>query len=68
MNKREIKPWLYVGDYNEVLTEDEKSGGNLRPVWQIMNFQEVVDECRFHDIPVTGPKMTWRKGGGSYDF
>ena len=64
LNRSYKLPWL-CGDYNEILTEDEKRGGNSRPAWQMEQFQMVVDECNFQEIPFTGPKMTWCRGGGN---
>ena len=64
LNRSYKFPWLCVGYYNEILTEDEKRGGNSRPGGQMKLFQEVVDECNFQEVPFIGPKMTWCRGSG----
>ncbi|XP_075654883.1 uncharacterized protein LOC142625058 [Castanea sativa] len=33
-------PWLCIGDYNEILSDDEKLGGNLRAPKQMERFRE----------------------------
>ncbi|OMO90013.1 reverse transcriptase [Corchorus capsularis] len=52
-------PWLCTGDFNELLTNDEKIGGALRPQIQMQRFREAVDACEFQELAVTGPVMTW---------
>ncbi|OMO54874.1 reverse transcriptase [Corchorus capsularis] len=53
-----------AGDFNEILSNDEKIGGAMRPQRQMNLFREVVDACGFHDIPVKGSLMTWSRRMG----
>ena len=41
-------PWLCVGDFNEIC--HEKLGGRLRPLRQMKEFRDVLDECGFRDL------------------
>ncbi|OMP11560.1 reverse transcriptase [Corchorus capsularis] len=43
------------GDFNELLSNDEKIGGNIRPQRQMEGFREAVDECHFHELTTKGP-------------
>ena len=52
-------PWLYFGDFNEILAADEKSGGLARPFRQILDFQEAVNMCSFIDLGFHGAPYTW---------
>ncbi|OMO64624.1 reverse transcriptase [Corchorus capsularis] len=54
-------PWLCVGDYNEILSSEEKIGGALRPSHFIEAFRSVIDDCEFMEILIRGPKMTWKR-------
>ncbi|KAL4596819.1 hypothetical protein ACB092_12G190700 [Castanea dentata] len=48
-----------MGDFNEVLFEEKKSGGNpisQRGVGAILNFMNV---CHMMDLGFSGPKFTW---------
>ena len=51
-------PWLCIGDYNEILSNSEKLGGQLRPERQMDRFHEVVDLCEFRDLGYTGARYT----------
>ena len=55
-------PWLCVGDFNEICRAHEKLGGHLRPLKQIEEFREVLDECGFQDLRFVGNKFTWCNG------
>ena len=38
-------PWLCAGDFNEILKSHEKLGGRSRPLIQMQEFRDVIDEC-----------------------
>ncbi|KAH9769616.1 reverse transcriptase domain-containing protein [Citrus sinensis] len=52
-------PWLYFGDFNEVLNLNEKLGGNEKQVNSVADFREAVRECDFIDMGFTGYPFTW---------
>lgn len=52
-------PWLFLGDFNEVLSVEEQLGGNEREQWQIAVFQDVVNDCRLTDLGFHGLPYTW---------
>ena len=61
-------PWLCAGDFNEILKSHEKMGVRPRPVVQMQEFRDVIDECGFQDLGFVGNKFTWHKnvmGGGT---
>lgn len=39
----------------------EKKGGRARPVSQMKDFREALDECGFADLGFVGQKLTWCK-------
>ncbi|KAH9769036.1 hypothetical protein KPL71_011840 [Citrus sinensis] len=43
-------PWLCIGDFNEIMHPNEKSGGNDRNVSMISEFREVAYECNLIDV------------------
>ena len=57
--RHESLPWLYGGDFNEILKSHEKSGGRLRPYSQIEQFREVLYECNLLDLGFSRNKFTW---------
>ncbi|XP_062005888.1 uncharacterized protein LOC133723072 [Rosa rugosa] len=54
--------WIIFGDFNEILRDEEKSVGRLRPMCQMERFGEVVNECGFKEVEFTGPTFTWSNG------
>ena len=55
-------PWLCSRDFNEICRAHEKLGGRLRPIKQMEEFREVLDECGFQDLGFVGNKFTWCNG------
>lgn len=54
-------PWLCVGDFNEIIRQDEKVCGAIWPYNQMQIFRDTIDECRFMDLGFVGPKFTWSR-------
>ena len=52
-------PWLCTGDFNELLSREEKWGRLIRPEPQMLYFRQVVDECGFVDLGFIGASCTW---------
>ena len=50
-----------MGDFNEILKSHEKLGGRPRPLTQMQEFRDVIDECGFRDLGFIGNKFTWHK-------
>ena len=53
--------WLCAGDFNEIMDDGEKKRRVLRLVIQIEDFHEVINECRFMELPYSGPRITWTR-------
>ncbi|KAF8090519.1 hypothetical protein N665_0475s0053 [Sinapis alba] len=54
------KPWIVVGDFNEILELEDHVGHNIPTVSMGMReFQEVIRHNRFMDMKAHGPKLTW---------
>ncbi|KAK4490473.1 hypothetical protein RD792_001150, partial [Penstemon davidsonii] len=52
-------PWLLTGDFNEVLSVQEKRGGNLPVLSRCNRFKDMIDACGLIDLGFRGPKFTW---------
>ncbi|KAL0405661.1 UNVERIFIED_CONTAM: putative mitochondrial protein [Sesamum latifolium] len=53
------RPWLCVGDFNEILHHYEKEEGNLRAKWQIDDFRQCLTDCELNDLGYKGYHFTW---------
>ncbi|XP_075665201.1 uncharacterized protein LOC142634832 [Castanea sativa] len=59
LSSRSSLPWVCMGDFNEIMHEREKDGGNTRPKWQMKNFCAAVNRSNLRDIGYTGSDFTW---------
>lgn len=55
-------PWVILGDFNEILSADEKEGGNPRPYQMMQAFQDCLADCDLDDMGFEGDRYTWRRG------
>ena len=54
-------PWLCLEDYNEIISQTEKSGGRLWPIRQMDWFREVLHHYGFTDLGYIGSPFTWSR-------
>lgn len=59
LSKPTSTTWLVCGDFNEIISSDEKLGGGPRNQCQMREFREVLDFCNSRRIPFLGFKYTW---------
>ncbi|XP_040363828.1 uncharacterized protein LOC112169513 [Rosa chinensis] len=52
-------PWVIIGDFNEILNNEEKTGGPIRPERQMRGFREALSYSELIDLGFQGAKMTW---------
>ena len=55
-------PWLYLGDFNELLALDVKNGGNSRLMGPMVEFKNTLLHCGLVDMGFSGYPFTWRNG------
>ncbi|MCH97325.1 endonuclease/exonuclease/phosphatase family protein [Trifolium medium] len=51
-----------MGDFNDMLSADDKRGGTTQPPWLIRGFKEAVQDSGLIDLPMEGYPFTWTKG------
>jgi hypothetical protein len=52
-------PWLYAGDYNEIIRSDEQVGGNAQSAAQMERFRGCLADYGLADLGFSGYKFTW---------
>ncbi|XP_074297692.1 uncharacterized protein LOC141628446 [Silene latifolia] len=55
-------PIVLFGDFNEILSAQEKDGGAVRSERQMDAFREAIDDCALHDLGYRGNVFTWQRG------
>ncbi|OMO99000.1 reverse transcriptase [Corchorus capsularis] len=53
------KTWFCFGDFNEILWQEEKDGGRLRPERQLVDFRDALQDCELQDVGFHGHIFTW---------
>ncbi|XP_074378461.1 uncharacterized protein LOC141719998 [Apium graveolens] len=61
-------PWCIIGDFNDMMSADEKRGGRPQPYNLLQGFTEVVDACGLTDLGFIGEKYMWEKSRGSCNW
>ncbi|XP_074313862.1 uncharacterized protein LOC141649060 [Silene latifolia] len=56
-------PWAMAGDFNCVLTPEERLGGQSS-IAEMAPFRDCLDQCGMIDIPATRSKFTWNNKQG----
>ena len=51
--------WVIVGDYNEPLLGEDKSGGREFSVSRSLLFKDCLNKCNMINIGFSGPCFTW---------
>lgn len=52
-------PWIILGGFNELLTSEDKLGGNPLSPRRVQLFKECLDCCGMVDLGFHGPRFTW---------
>lgn len=53
------RPWVFLSDFNEVASNNDKKGGCLVPAWRMRYMRDTLSHCGLHEIDFEGYKFTW---------
>lgn len=53
-------PWFLTGDFNDIVSNQEKYGGAVRVEGTFIDFRTFHSECDLFDIPHCGEFLSWR--------
>ncbi|CAM8963352.1 unnamed protein product [Rhodiola kirilowii] len=65
LKKEPGRPWIVMGDFNEITFSWEMESKRVRQAWQMRNFRECLEECELVDLGCSGTPFTFsnkRKG------
>ncbi|MCH93186.1 endonuclease/exonuclease/phosphatase family protein, partial [Trifolium medium] len=57
-------PWCVIGDFNDLLAQEDKKGQHPHPNWLCNGFRSAVCDCDLTDIHLEGYPYTWIKSRG----
>ena len=55
-------PLMFFGDFNEIVSLEEKEGGVPRSERLMDAFREAIDDCGVKDLGYKGSRFTWQRG------
>lgn len=58
-------PWCVIGDFNDILSQEDKLGRHPHPNWLCNGFRQAVSDCNLVDSPLEGHQITWVKSRGT---
>ncbi|XP_042035124.1 uncharacterized protein LOC121781454 [Salvia splendens] len=56
-------PWIVGGDFNTILSPQERVGSNTNRQAEMIDFAEAIEDCRLLDPGFDGLAYTWAKNG-----
>ncbi|KAL9677471.1 hypothetical protein QQ045_005703 [Rhodiola kirilowii] len=65
LKKEPGRPWIVMGNFNEITFSWEMESKRVRQAWQMRNFRECLEECELVDLGCSGTPFTFsnkRKG------
>ncbi|XP_058733106.1 uncharacterized protein LOC131604698 [Vicia villosa] len=58
-------PWCIIGDFNDLLSQEDKYGLHPHPNSLCDGFRQAVTDCNLVDMPLIGHQFTWIKSRGT---
>ncbi|KAL3329033.1 hypothetical protein AABB24_036239 [Solanum stoloniferum] len=55
-------PWLIMGDFNSILTTEDRPIGSQVQSSETRDFQECITDCNLTELATVGRKFTWTNG------
>ncbi|GAA0163203.1 hypothetical protein LIER_19125 [Lithospermum erythrorhizon] len=60
--KKCFSPWIVMGDFNALISGDERIGGNVPDPISMFDFSQCIKDCQLLDAGFVGSKYTWTNG------
>ena len=68
LHSRLSLPWICIGDYNEILSSNEKQGQVEKAFPPMLEFRNALAHCGLFDLGFQGNKFTWNNGRPGVEF
>lgn len=61
ISNKSLLSWCLIGDFNDILNEDDKQGSHKHP-WSLLDgFMRTIKYCGLVELDLMGSKFTWEK-------
>ena len=57
--------WVFIGDFNDLLSPSDKKGGVAHPNWLFHGFHGALTDCSLNELFLHGYGFTWERSRGS---
>ncbi|KAJ6302108.1 hypothetical protein OIU77_016242 [Salix suchowensis] len=57
-----LVPWLAIGDFNAILSGEDRAGGSQRWPQHMEDFPVCIQQAGLSSLPYTGMRFTWSNG------
>ncbi|KAF8102830.1 hypothetical protein N665_0193s0013 [Sinapis alba] len=66
LNEARDEPWFVTGDFNDLISNDEKEGGPIRPESSFTDLRTFLTEGDLFDLQHSGDFLSWRGQRGDH--
>lgn len=66
MNEARDAPWFVTGDFNDLISNEEKTGGPARPEGSFTDLRTFFLEGELYDLQHSGDPLSWRGQRGDH--
>ena len=60
--------WCIAGDFNDLLSHDDKQGRVPHPDWLLSGLKEVISDCSLLEVPLHRYPFTWERRRGTVNW
>ncbi|XP_074346844.1 uncharacterized protein LOC141685649 [Apium graveolens] len=61
-----ILSWCIIGDFNDIISMEEKRGGQRQPRRLMEGFFDAIMSCGLHDLGFSGDMFMWERSRGAH--
>ncbi|XP_075481232.1 uncharacterized protein LOC142521946 [Primulina tabacum] len=65
LSSQSTLPWCIIGDFNDLLSPDDKKGKHEHPQWLYNGFRQAVMDSGLSGLPLIVYPFTWARGKGT---
>ncbi|KAH7861063.1 hypothetical protein Vadar_021190 [Vaccinium darrowii] len=64
LNPGDSQPWVLIGDFNTIVSNEEKQGGIDKEEWEMSDFRKFINDNELIDLGFVGYPFTWNNKRG----